>query len=353
MASNPDAAFFPGSMPHHDALPATFNPALGRGAANAIHVCLKLQPHERLTLITDRATAEIAAALVSEIEKTGAAYQVFVLEEHGPRPHRDMPRVILDDLARSQVSIYACITQTGELRTRMQMMEVVNPHHIRHGHMVNINRQIMLEGMCADFPAIDALSEKLITKCRRARRVTGRTAAGTDFVAELSPELKWVKTSGLISPAKWGNLPGGEIFTAPFNSNGRFVVDGVVGDYLCQKYGDLAATPLTIDVRDNRITGLACANQELLREFDAYCRTDENSNRVGEFAIGTNLACQHIIGHILQDEKLPGIHIAFGHPYSEHTGQTWKSTTHIDCVGREFDIWLDDEQVMTRGKFLL
>ena len=74
---------------------------------------------------------------------------------------------------------------------------------------------------------------------------------------------------------------------------------------------------------------------------------------VGEFAIGTNLACTHIIGHILQDEKLPGIHIAFGHPYCEHTGQTWKSTTHIDCVGRHFDIWLDDEQVMAKGKFLI
>lgn len=340
-------------MPPAASLPAAFDPALSRGAANAIHVCLRLQPHERMTLIADRACAEIAAALVAEVEKTGAPYSVFLLEDFGPRPHRDMPRAILDDLARSQVSLYACITQTGELRTRMQMMDVINPHRIRHGHMVNINKQIMLEGMCADFLAVDALSQKLIEKCRRAKRVTCKTAAGTDYVAELSPTLKWVKTAGLITPEKWGNLPGGEIFTSPFNSNGRFVVDGVVGDYLCQKYGDIGKTPLTIDIKDNRIAGLACANKELLREFDQYCHTDENSDRVGEFAIGTNLACTHIIGHILQDEKLPGIHIAFGHPYSEHTGQPWKSTTHIDCVGREFDIWLDDEQVMAKGKFLI
>jgi leucyl aminopeptidase (aminopeptidase T) len=340
-------------MPHAALLPATFDPALSKGAANAIHVCLKLQPDERMTLITDLASAEIAAALVAEVEKTGATCNVFVLEEYGVRPHRDMPRVVLDDLAKSQVSIFAAITHTGELRTRMQMMDVINPRHIRHGHMVNINRQIMVEGMCADFVEVDRLSQKLIEKCRRARRVTCKTAAGTDYVAELSPDLKWVKTSGLISPAKWGNLPGGEIFTSPFNSNGRFVVDGVVGDYLCQKYGDIGATPLTIDIKDNRITAMSCANEELLKEFTAYCHTDENSDRVGEFAIGTNLACTHIIGHILQDEKLPGIHIAFGHPYSEHTGQTWKSTTHIDCVGRFFDIWLDDEQVMAKGKFLI
>jgi leucyl aminopeptidase (aminopeptidase T) len=340
-------------MPHAASLPAQFDPALARGAANAIHVCLKLLANERMTLITDQASAEIAAALVDEIEKTGAAYNVFVLEAYGARPHRDMPKAVLDDLAQSQVSIYACITQTSELRTRMQMMDVINPRHIRHGHMVNINKQIMVEGMCADFIEVDRLSQKLIEKCRRTKRVTCKTAAGTDYVAELSPDLKWVKTSGLIVPEKWGNLPGGEIFTSPFNSNGRFVVDGVVGDYLCQKYGDIGKTPLMIDIRDNRIAGLACANRELLAEFDAYCHTDENSNRVGEFAIGTNLACTRIIGHILQDEKLPGIHIAFGHPYSEHTGQPWKSTTHIDCVGRFFDIWLDDEQVMAKGKFLI
>lgn len=81
--------------------------------------------------------------------------------------------------------------------------------------------------------------------------------------------------------------------------------------------------------------------------------TDENSNRVGEFAIGTNIALQGVIGHILQDEKLPSIHMAFGHPYSEHTGANWKSTTHIDCVGTEFDIWLEDEKVMENGKFLI
>ncbi|MDP1580069.1 MAG: aminopeptidase [Candidatus Didemnitutus sp.] len=340
-------------MPHVATLPTSFDPELTPGAHNAIHVCLRLQPHERMTIIADEACAEIAAALVAEIKSVGSEYNVFILEEYGPRPHHDMPPEILADLARSQVSIYACLTHRGELRTRMQMMEVLNPRRLRHGHMVNINQQIMREGMRADFNEVDRLSQKLIEKCRRAKRVTCKTAAGTDYVAELSPDLKWVKTAGIISPEKWGNLPGGEIFTSPFNSNGRFVVDGVVGDYLCQKYGDIAATPLTIEIKDNRIASLACENQELLAEFDKYCHTDENSDRVGEFAIGTNLACTHIIGHILQDEKLPGIHIAFGHPYSEHTGQPWKSTTHIDCVGRNFDIWLDDEQVMANGKFLL
>src|SRR5438477_170125 len=218
-------------------LTGTIDAELAPGARNAIRVCLRLEPEERITIITDEATVEIAAALQAEVEDAGAEYAVFILENYGDRPLKGMPQIVLDDLAHSQVSIFAAQTQPGELGSRMQMSDVVNKRHIRHAHMVNINREIMLEGMRAD--------------------------------------------------------------------------------------------------------------------FQAYTNTDENSNRVGEFAIGTNTACTHVIGNILQDEKIPGVHIAFGHPYAEHTGANWKSKTHIDCVGRDFDIWFDDEQVMEQGKFLI
>jgi leucyl aminopeptidase (aminopeptidase T) len=329
------------------------DPALRPGAFNAVNVCLRLQPDERVTLITDEATSEIAAALVSEIEKVGSRYNVFVLENLMPRPLVRMPSAILDDLQKSDVSILANITQSGELPSRREMTNVVNRHKIRHAHMVNINKQIMREGMGADFNMVDELSLKLVEKARRTKVIRAKSDGGTDIEAELSPALEWLKTSGIISPDKWGNLPGGEIFTSPYNLNGVFVVDGVVGDYLCQKYGDLEQTPLTIDIVDSRIKNLQCANKELLTEFARYTSTDDNSDRVGEFAIGTNIAVKNIIGHILQDEKLPGIHIAFGHPYPEHTHQTWDSVTHIDCVGRNFDIWMDDEQVMKAGQFLI
>lgn len=326
---------------------------LAPGARNAVRVCLQLQPSERITIITDEATREIAAALQVEVEEIGSEHAVFVWEDYGSRPSPHMPREILKDLARSQVSIFCAQSQRGELSARAEMTDIVNEKRIRHGHMVNITPQIMCEGMRADFQAVDALSQRLVEWARHAERITCRTPHGTEFEARLSPKLKWLKTSGIITPEKWGNLPGGEIFTAPLNTNGVFVVDGVVGDYLCAKYGDLQNTPLTIEVRDNRIIDLRCEDKELLEDFRSYTSTDGNSNRVGEFAIGTNTACTHVIGNILQDEKIPGIHIAFGHPYAEHTGADWKSKTHIDCVGRDFDIWFDGEPVMRAGKFLV
>ena len=326
--------------------------AYEEGANNAINVCLRLKPEEHIVIITDEATKDIAASLAAKVEEVGSKLTLFVLEDLTVRPMPDMPNQVLEALEDAQVSIFCAQAQRGELRARIQMSSVVNRKKIRHGHMVNINRQIMLEGMRADFLAVDELSARLIAKARKARTIKVTSAAGTNLVGEFVPELNWLKTSGIISPDKWGNLPGGEIFTSPYNVNGTFVTDGVVGDYLCEKYGDLKNTPLTIEIENSRIKSLDCVNKELLDEFNAYTHTDENSDRVGEFAIGTNMAVKGVIGHILQDEKLPTIHIAFGHPYAEHTGANWVSTTHIDCVGIDCSIWFDDEQIMDSGRFI-
>lgn len=330
-----------------------YDKELTEGAYNAINTCLRLKPDEIITIITDNESLEIASSLLEEVKKVGSKYHFYIIEDYAPRPLKNMPQPILEGLAESNVSIFCAIAHTGELRSRIDMTEVVDAHKIRHGHMVNINKQIMMEGMRADFLAVDELSQRLITLARQAKVITVKSEGGTDMTGEFSPNLKWLKTSGIISVDKWGNLPGGEIFTSPYNVNGTFVVDGVVGDYLCQKYGDLKDTPLKIEIKDSRIVKMECSNKELLEEFTAYTMTDENSNRVGEFAIGTNIACKKVIGHILQDEKLPTIHIAFGHPYSAHTGADWKSTTHIDCVSVECSIWFDGKQVMDKGRFLI
>jgi leucyl aminopeptidase (aminopeptidase T) len=330
-----------------------WDPEYTLGARNAVSVCLRVQPEEKVCVITDEVTLEIAAALVSELEALGSPHRVWVLEDLAERPLKDLPPEIIEDLETSQVSIFAVWAQRNELRSRMQMTDVVNRKKIRHAHMVNINRQIMLEGMRADFQKVDRLSAKVVAMVRKARRVRATTAAGTNLTADLNPNYRWLKTSGIISPEKWGNLPGGEIFTTPGEVNGTFVIDGVVGDYLCTKFGNLQATPLTIQIKGNRLTDAHSVNRELEDDFWKYTHTDENSDRVGEFAIGTNIDLKDVIGQILQDEKYPGVHIAFGNPYGAHTGAEWDSSTHIDVVGRKFNIWVDDEQIMQNGKFLL
>ena len=333
--------------------PAEFAP----GARSAVTTCLRIAPEEKVTLITDTVTAPIAAALAAQLAAVGCPFNAFLLEDLAPRPLAAMPAAVLADMETSHVSIFAVQVQPNELGSRMQMTDVVNRRHMRHAHMVNITPEIMCQGMRADFNLVDRLSQQVLNRVRQATRIHATTAAGTNITADMNPGYKWFKTSGIISPEKWGNLPGGECFTSPGEVNGTFVVDGVVGDWLCARYGLLASTPLTIEIAANRIVSCSSTNKQLESDFWAYTHTDENSDRVGEFAIGTNLGVERVIGNILQDEKFPGIHIAFGNPYGEHTGAPWRSGTHIDVVGLGFTIWLESdqgsEQIMRDGRFLI
>ncbi len=338
-------------------LDTPFPAEFAAGAHSAVETCLRIQPEEKVTLITDQATAQIAGSLAAELTAKGCRWDGFILEDLAPRPLVDMPDAVLQDMETSDISIFAVTVQRNELHSRMQMTSVVNRRRMRHAHMVNITPQIMCEGMRADFYQVDRLSQKLMEIVRPANYVRATTAAGTDIRAELNHDYKWIKTSGIISRDKWGNLPGGEIFTTPGEVNGTYVVDGVVGDYLCAHYGLLDKNPVTIHIKENRITDCHSENSALRDEFWAYTHTDENSDRVGEFAIGTNLGIARVIGNILQDEKFPGIHIAFGNPYGEHTGAPWTSSTHIDVVGLRFNIWVGgpngEEQIMREGRFLI
>jgi aminopeptidase len=330
-----------------------YDPAFRDGARSAVATCLRVEPGERAVLITDESVLPIGAALEEQFVAAGADLATFVLEDLAPRPLGALPPAIAEALRRSTVSCFAAAAQPGELPMRIALTAVVNERGIRHAHMVNITPRIMLEGMRADFHRVDALSRWVLGRVSGAREMSASTPAGTCLRALFSPRIRWLKTSGIISAAKWGNLPGGEVLTAPMRVDGVYVVDGVLGDWLAGRYGDMSEHPMQVEIEDSRIRRVTCARREIVDDFLAYTAADENSNRVGELALGTNLAVRDIIGQILQDEKLPGLHLAFGHPYSEHTGADWRSSTHIDIVGRRFDVDVDGVPLMRDSRFLV
>ena len=323
------------------------------GARNAIRTCLRVQPVERVAIVTDRETEEIAASLADQVREVGAPCDTFIMEDYGPRPMLELPAPIRAALERADVSIYAGQPKEGELAFRRALTQIIDRRQIRHAHMVSISHRIMTEAMRANFDDVDAISTRVLERAKKAKRITATSPGGSKLEATFDPTIKWLKTSGIISTSKWGNLPGGEVLTAPARVDGVYVADGVVGDYLCARYGDLQNNPLSVTIENSRIVDVACKRADLVADFRTYTSTDENSDRVGEFAIGTNIALTDVIGNILQDEKLPTLHIAFGHPYAEHTGAKWRSTTHIDIVGRRFDIFFDDDPIMKAGKFLI
>ena len=261
------------------------------------------------------------------------------------------PEPVLEALEKTDVGVLCMTPQPGELGARMAIVRVVERRQIRYAHMVGVTPEIMQQGMRADYRKVDELSERLRERMQRAEALTVKTDAGTSFSAHFDRQLDWVKTSGLISPKYWSNLPAGEVFTTPATVDGKFVCDATAGDYFNGKYGDLQATPLVMEIERGRLVGVDCPRKDLEEEFWKYCHTDENSDRVGELAFGTNLGLSRMIGILLQDEKFPGVHIAFGDPYGSQTHANWKSRTHVDVLTRNCDVWIDEDQVIEKGHY--
>jgi len=321
------------------------------GAKNAVEVCLGVRAGEKVAVIADEVSRGVAASLEQALEEQGARFTGLLLEDFGPRPMTGAPEAVLEALEKTDVGVLCMTPQPGELGARMAIVRVVERRQIRYAHMVGVTPEIMQQGMRADYRKVDELSERLRERMQRAEALTVKTGAGTSFSAHFDRQLDWVKTSGLISPKYWSNLPAGEVFTTPATVDGTFVCDATAGDYFNGKYGDLQATPLVMEIERGRLVGVDCPRKDLEEEFWKYCHTDENSDRVGELAFGTNLGLSRMIGILLQDEKFPGVHIAFGDPYGSQTHANWKSRTHVDVLTRNCDVWIDEDQVIEKGHY--
>jgi aminopeptidase len=336
--------------------------AIESGARQAVLNCAKVKAGERVIIITDAQTKHLADALLEQAKKIGASVEKFVMEDFGSRPDDGVnplafPKEIGEALAQAQVSFYIAGGKKGELHSfRIPMIEVVERHGLRHGHMPNFSEEMMSQGMAADYELIQKICRQVYDIVVDAREIRVTTPAGSDFTATFSPKRKWMISDGNIRPEKWCNLPDGEVFTAPLKADGKVVIDGCLGDFFNAKYGKLNDTPLSYEIKDGRCVkgSVQCANEQLKKEFEEYTfGTDEHSDRMGEFAIGTNVNLKDLIGNMLQDEKFPGIHVALGDPYPGKTGADWSSKAHNDGVMLKPTIVVDGRTIMERGGFIL
>jgi aminopeptidase len=146
------------------------------------------------------------------------------------------------------------------------------------------------------------------------------------------------------------NIPDGEVFTGPVEDS----MEGHVYFSYPAIYGGREVTGVRLTFEKGAVVkATAEKNQEFLVKTIA---TDSGSNRVGEFAIGTNEGIKKFTREILFDEKIGGsFHMALGSGYPE-TGSKNESAIHWDMVCDLRDggeIWVDNTLFYKNGKFVV
>lgn len=238
------------------------------------------------------------------------------------------------------------VEETAERRkktkkgTRMAMLYSLDDKIVRRG--LTLDRNALL--------AMRRFTSRTFSAVRGTRSVVVSTPDGTNLRFSLSPRIKWVQDKGVISRSYWGNLPAGEVFTAPLRVDGRVVISGFMDNF-----GDLAKHPIKFNVSNGRVllSSIECANPAVKQKFLQYMAIDKNSSRIGELGFGTNPGLKGKFGNVLAEEKKVGVHVAFGDPLKGDTNARWESDMHMDFVLRKPTVIADGKTIMKQGRTLL
>ncbi|GHO67156.1 hypothetical protein KSC_060480 [Ktedonobacter sp. SOSP1-52] len=332
---------------------APLDARLQRGAENAVK-CMGIGETDRVFIITDEARQGIADRIAQAARARHAQVETVLLEQFGSRPLTVFTDEFRQTIQQAQptVTFYIATAQPGEISFRIPLLPFLQQLGVRHGHMIGIDEQLMMDGMCADYDEVFAMTNKVYAIVREAKHIRVTSPKGTDVSATFHPEWKWIPCHGRYTTSgAWGNLPEGEVFTAPASVDGVLVCE-VLGDFFSEKYGVLEQ-PLTIKVENGYITEISSVNNALAQEVHDYLFSTPNGNRAGEFAIGTLTSLKRLVGNLLQDEKMPGLHVAFGNPYPEFTGADWDAKVHVDVIPTQCTIEIDGRIIMRDGVFTL
>ncbi len=331
-------------------------PEYAPGARNAVRTCLDIHGGDRVAIVQDRDHSDIATAISEESRAAGAAVAGWTMEEWVERPATGFPRGLGEEIIafRPTASFLVAGGLPGELAFRKPLLDLLcRQLRCRHGHMIGVDRTLMLDGMVVDYEEVYRVTHRVYDVVRQASKIEVATRLGTELTATFTPRHRWNPCDARYwEQGLWGNLPEGEVFTAPLSLDGLLVGEEL-GDHFAERYG-LFEEPVRLHVRDGRVVGVEMQRHpEIRAEIEAYLAQSPESDRAGEFAIGTNVGLTRIVGNFLQDEKFPGVHVAFGDPYGPETGADWSAPSHVDALASHADVWVDGRKIMEDGRFLI
>jgi len=321
-------------------------------ASIVISSCLKVHPGEDVLIFTDHHKLKFAEDLARSVRDAGGAVSVVYIPD-SIRPVEKITDLHAVALAAADVVIY--VLETGESNGIDLSREVAFRHHLITLPLQHKGRVCMMPGfteemlgaVMIDYPQLD-------NRCRQLHKVLAdktvriTSELGTDVSFSLKGR-KFVMNNGDLSrPGLHGNVPAGEIYTAPVEETvaGRLVIDGSVGSL------GMVERPFMIQLERGVIRDLQSAGRgRVFEKFAEICEFDAPATKtIGEFGIGLNPGAK-IIGNMLLDEKVEGtVHFAFGDSYG--LGRS-SSEFHTDLLITNPSIFVEDECVMEKGKFVL
>ena len=224
--------------------------------------------------------------------------------------------------------------------TRWALVRVPNEHFAQQAHVDYEYMMDMFFDSCTlDWEAHIRDNQRIadILDQGRTLRLVGRK---TDLSFEYG-DNKWVVMDNTT------NIPDGETYVTPIWNT----VNGHIYYEFPATIGGKVIHDLYLEFENGRVTKIDASSN--LDYAEMIIRTNENADRIGEVAFGTNPYINICTTDILIDEKIFGtMHTALGRPYDG----SYYSPIHWDIIKdtrEEAEVYIDGKLVFKDGKFLI
>ncbi len=223
---------------------------------------------------------------------------------------------------------------------------------LRYICLVGMNPDMMIRTIGrVDLVKLKEFLLKIAEVTMKGRKVKITTPAGTEIEFENHPARKPRIHYGHIPKGHYGMLPGQISWSPVFESiNGRIVFDGSVYPPI-----GLLKEPIELEVEKGKIVNISGGREaeEFARWLESF--NDPNMYRLAHISYGFNPGAK-LTGNIVEDERVwgatewgigsvgPGLvpDIPGGIPAASHT----------DGICLNSSVWIDDVQIMDKGKVI-
>ncbi|MEM3412044.1 MAG: aminopeptidase [archaeon] len=303
------------------------------GAKKVINQAIKIKEKERVLVVYDEKMKRIANVFKEALKNHE---KKFFLEMPQTGGHGKEPDSIVSS-ALQECDVFLLLTTYSMTHTLARKTACENG--ARGISAPGLSLKMLSGSVNINYEELKKSCEKFL-KILKGKEILIQTPSGTNLKINIS-DREFLKDDGDLSEkGKYGNIPAGEVFTAPVEE----YTDGIlaIDDWRKLKGGK-------VWIKNGKIIRSEGKTGKIL-ERTLKDAAGKNGLRIAEFGLGLNKKAK-ICGNILEDEKVYGTcHIAFGNNLFHPKGNN-SAKIHEDIVLLKPTISIDGKTILENGSY--
>src|SRR3989338_2519374 len=268
------------------------------GATTALVGCMGYKPRESVLVLTDDLHRSIGQLFYDAAQNVveGSPLRIYEMQNTGGNGREPVDR----DVPKLMKEYDIVLIATRYSLTHTKARRDATKKGVRIASMPGITELSLAEGgMTADYKEVARLTQEMHEAVRNGGLMHVYTELGTDVQIRLG-KYPWHLDMGIYhNRGEFGNLPAGEIYTAPFE---RGVNGVIVFDYM----GSVINSPATVEIKNGRIAG---GDKRILNLANSV---GYRGRQIAELGIGTNPRAIDTTSVLEAEKMLHTVHIACG-----------------------------------------